>query len=125
MSAKILIVDDSSLTRRTLRSLAESMGYTTEDAADGAQALERFFIGKPDVVLLDIVMNGMYGPEVLGKLRELDPAARVIICTSDIQKSTAEQMKAEGAKGILNKPVNREQLAAALKIVLAGGTTWN
>jgi two-component system chemotaxis response regulator CheY len=125
MSAKILIVDDSSLTRRTLRSLVESMGYTAEDAVDGTQALERFFIGKPDVVLLDIVMSGMYGPEVLEKLKELDPEVRVVVCTSDIQKSTAEQIKAAGAKGILNKPISKEQLAAVLQTVLAGGTAWN
>lgn len=125
MSAKILIVDDSSLTRRTLRSLVESMGYTAEDAVDGAQALERFFIGKPDVVLLDIVMSGMYGPEVLEKLKELDPEVRVVVCTSDIQKSTADQIKAAGAKGILNKPISKEQLAAVLQTVLAGGVAWN
>lgn len=125
MSAKILIVDDSSLTRRTLRSMVESLGYAAEDAADGAQALERFFLGKPDVVLLDIVMSGMYGTEVLAKLQEMDPNVRVIVCTSDIQKSTAEQVKTGGAKGILNKPINKDQLAAVLSTVLAGGSSWN
>lgn len=125
MSAKILIVDDSSLTRRTLRSMVESLGYAAEDAADGAQALERFFLGKPDVVLLDIVMSGMYGTEVLAKLQEMDPNVRVIVCTSDIQKSTSEQVRAGGAKGIINKPVNKDQLATVLSAVLAGGTSWN
>ena len=40
-------------------------------------ALERYFVEKPDVVLLDLVMKGMYGLDVLAKLREIDPAARV------------------------------------------------
>jgi two-component system chemotaxis response regulator CheY len=101
------------------------MGYTAEDASDGAQALERFFIGKHDIVLLDIVMNGMYGSEVLLKLKELDPQVRVIVCTSDIQKSTADQVRIAGAKGVITKPVNRIQLSSVIKTVLEGGTTWN
>ncbi|MEO7413108.1 MAG: response regulator [Opitutaceae bacterium] len=125
MSGKILIVDDSSLARRTLRQLLEGMDYTVDEATDGTQALERFFLNPPELVILDMVMSGMYGIDVLAKMRELAPAVRVIILTSDIQKSTAEQVKAAGAKGILNKPVNRQLLATAIQTILAGGDTWS
>ena len=57
-------------------------------------ALERYFVEKPDVVLLDLVMKGMYGLDVLAKLRELDPAARVIVVSADIQTSSREMVQA-------------------------------
>jgi two-component system, chemotaxis family, chemotaxis protein CheY len=125
MSLKILIVDDSSLARRTLRQLLESLGHTVEDASDGEQALERFFVSPPELVVLDMVMSGMYGLDVLAKMREMNPAVRVLVATADIQTSTAEQVRAAGAKGILNKPVNRDQLITAITKIAAGGETWN
>jgi two-component system, chemotaxis family, chemotaxis protein CheY len=125
MSLKILIVDDSSLARRTLRQLLESMGHTVEDASDGEQALERFFVSPPELVVLDMVMSGMYGLDVLAKMREMNPAVRVLVATADIQNSTADQVRAAGAKGILNKPVNRDQLTSAIAKIAAGGDTWN
>jgi len=125
MKAKVLIVDDSSLARRTMRQLLEELGHTVEDASDGATALEKFFISPPDLVVLDLVMTGMYGVDVLTKMRELNPAAKVIIATADVQQSTADQVRNAGARGILNKPVTREKLKAILDAVLDGGEKWN
>lgn len=125
MNAKILIVDDSSLSRRTLRQHLEALGHTVTEATDGAQALERFFVEPPQLVILDMVMTGMYGLEVLAKMQEINPEIPVIIATADIQQSTAQDVRAGGAKGLLNKPVNREKLAATLATVLGGGNTWN
>jgi two-component system chemotaxis response regulator CheY len=125
MSAKILIVDDSGLARRTVRRLLEELGHTVEDAADGAQALERYVLNRHDVVILDMVMHGMYGLEVLTKFREINPALPVIIATADIQKSTREQVKAAGAAAMINKPLKSDEVIEVLKIVLAGGTVWN
>ncbi len=122
---KFLIVDDSALARRTLRQHLEVLGHSVEEATDGAQALERFYLSAPDVVILDMVMTGMYGLEVLTKIREMNPEAQVIVATADIQTSTAEQVRAAGAKALLNKPVNRAALAATIETVLNGGTTWS
>lgn len=124
-NAKILIVDDSALARRTVRATLEELGYTVEEASDGAQALERYFIVHPDVVILDMVMNGMYGLEVLAKLRELNPAVRVIVVTADIQQSTREQVRAAGAAAFLNKPINRQELTLLVAAVLNGDAAWN
>ena len=73
MNAKVLIVDDSALTRRSLRQILETAGCEVLEAEDGLDALERYYLDKPDVVLLDLVMRGMYGLDVLQKIRELDP----------------------------------------------------
>jgi two-component system, chemotaxis family, chemotaxis protein CheY len=125
MNAKVLIVDDSSLARRTLRQLLEEMGHSVEEASDGAQALERYFINRHDLVVLDMVMNGMYGLEVLAKMRELNPEVRVIVASADIQKSTHEQARAAGAAAFVNKPLNRQELTRVVGTVLAGGVAWN
>lgn len=122
---RILIVDDSSLARRSARIMLEEMGHSVEEATDGALALERYFINRPDLVLLDMVMSGMYGLDVLAKLRELDPEARVIVVTADIQTSTEDQAKAAGAAAFLNKPLNRKKLQDTVAAVLEGATPCN
>ena len=73
MRAQILIVDDSGLARRRARAILEAAGFEVIEAEDGMAALESYFVSKPDVVLLDLVMKGMYGLDVLAKLREMDP----------------------------------------------------
>ncbi|HEV8542855.1 MAG TPA: response regulator [Verrucomicrobiae bacterium] len=125
MSAKILVVDDSGLARRLTRQFIEELGHSVEEAADGAQALERYVLNRHDLVVLDMVMHGMYGLEVLTKLRELNPALSVVVVTADIQKTTREQVKAAGAAAIIHKPLKREELSAVINTVLSGGTTWN
>lgn len=125
MKSRILIVDDSALARRTLRQALEEMGHEVAEAADGASALEQIFLKPPDLVILDMVMHGMYGSEVLGKLRELKSTVPVIVATADIQTATAEEVRTAGAKAILNKPVNRQQLAGVVSTVLSGGDSWN
>ena len=69
MNRKVLIVDDSGLARRSTRRALESAGYQVVEAEDGLSALESYFVEKPAVVLLDLVMRGMYGLDVLEKLR--------------------------------------------------------
>ena len=125
MNAKVLIVDDSSLARRTMRQLLEELGHSVEEASDGPQALERYFIHRHDLVMLDMVMQGMYGLEVLAKLRELNPEVRVIVATADIQKSTLDQVRAAGASAFVNKPINRQEVSRLVATVLAGGAGWN
>lgn len=125
MTLKILVVDDSSLARRMVRTLLEEMGHTVEEATDGSQALERYFLRRHDLVFLDMVMQGMYGLDVLAKLRELDPTVRVIVATADIQTSTREQVKAAGAAAFVNKPLGRAAVGQVLNAVVNGGFVWN
>jgi two-component system chemotaxis response regulator CheY len=122
MTQKILIVDDSALSRRTLRRILESAGYEIVEADDGMTALEVYFLEKPSLVLLDLVMKGMYGLEVLAKLRELDPGARVIVLSADIQTSSRQMVNDAGAAAFLNKPVAPADLLAAVSGVLGQGT---
>lgn len=125
MSKSVLVIDDSGLTRRNLRNILERAGFTVSEAPDGMAALERYFVDKPDVVFLDLVMTGMYGLEVLGKLRELDPQARVVVISADIQTPSREAAEAAGAVAFLNKPVDEREVLRTLDTVLAGGRAWS
>jgi len=125
MKRKILVVDDSSLARRLSRKFLEEMGYEVEEAPGGAEALEQYALGQHDLVILDMLMTGMYGLEVLHKLKELNPSLPVIIATADIQRSTRDQVKAGGAAAMVNKPLNKDELAEILELVWTGGTLWN
>ena len=123
MTQKILIVDDSALSRRTLRRICETAGYEVVEADDGMTALEVYFLEKPTLVLLDLVMKGMYGLDVLVKLREMDPKALVVVASADIQSSTRKMGDEAGALSFINKPFVSEQVIAAVEAALAEGAT--
>jgi len=121
MNPKVLIVDDSALSRRTLRRILEAADYPVVEAEDGMTALEVYFLEKPNLVLLDLVMTGMYGLDVLVKLREMDPKALVVIASADIQSSTRKMVDEAGALGFINKPFVSEQVLTAVAAALAEG----
>lgn len=125
MTPKVLLVDDSGLARRSTRRILEQAGYEVVEAEDGLSALERFAVDKPDIVLLDLVMRGMYGLDVLEKLRELDPVARVIVVSADVQTSSREMVQAAGASGFINKPAAPGQVIEMIEQVLKGAAPWN
>jgi two-component system chemotaxis response regulator CheY len=119
--AKVLVVDDSSMSRRTLRKILEPEGHEIIEAEEGVIALERYFLERPDLVFLDLTMSGMYGIDVLNKLREMDPQARVIVASADIQRSTHDLVKLGGASAFVNKPFTSEKILNIVSQVLEGG----
>jgi len=125
MSLKLLLVDDSGLARRSTRRILEAAGHSVIEAEDGLSALARFAVDKPDIVLLDLVMKGMYGLDVLAKLRQMDPTARVIIVSADIQTSSRDMVQAAGAAGFLTKPVEPSQVLEMVTQVMAGSAPWS
>jgi two-component system chemotaxis response regulator CheY len=120
MTHKLLLVDDSGLARRRMRAILEGAGFAVIEAADGMAALEQYFVERPDVVMLDLVMKGMYGLDVLTKLRELDPHARVIVVSADVQDSSQQIAIAGGAIAFLQKPIEPERILSAVRTVLEG-----
>ena len=118
--ANILVVDDSALSRRTSRRILEAAGHAVTEAADGLSALERYAVERPDVVLLDVTMAEMDGLEVLAQLRAMDPAARVVMATADVQTSTRTLSAAAGAVGFVVKPLTTDSVVRAVEAALAG-----
>src|SRR5688572_185470 len=113
--AKILIVEDSNLARRSARNILETAGHVISEAQDGMQALEQYFLDKPELVLLDVTMREMDGIEVLKRIRELDSESRVLFVTADVQSSTREMADTGGACGFVMKPVTSTTLLQAVQ----------
>ena len=120
MRGRILVVDDSGLARRRARGILESTGYEVIEAEDGMSALEHYVVSKPDLVLLDLVMKGMYGLDVLTKLRQIDGAARVIVVSADVQTSSHDMVADAGAAGFLTKPIEADEVLTLVGSTLAG-----
>ena len=116
--AKILIIDDSALSRRILRKMLEGAGHQVLEAGNGIGGLECYFLERPDLTILDLTMPDMHGLDVLTRLRQLDPQARVVIATADIQSSTRALAVEAGAAGFLNKPLTADALLQAVAAVL-------
>lgn len=116
--ATILVVDDSGYARRTHRAILESVGHVVIEASTGMSAIEHFFLHHPDLVLLDLSMEDMGGIDVLRKIRELDPAARIVVVSADVQRSTERMVSESGALAFLGKPASREALLETIDTVL-------
>jgi two-component system, chemotaxis family, chemotaxis protein CheY len=120
--ATIMIVDDSGYTRRTHRRILESGAHTVVEASSGMEALEGYAVHRPDLVLLDLTMEDMSGLDVLRQLREMDPGARVVVISADVQRSTGKLVAESGALRFLGKPVVPEDLLATVRAVLEDAT---
>ncbi|KOR38403.1 MULTISPECIES: response regulator [Planktothricoides] len=117
--AKILIVDDSTLSRRILRTILIAEGHHIIEATDGLVGIETYLMEQPDLVLLDMAMPGLPGDEVLEKILELNQSARVIIATADLQDLTKTKVLEAGAMGFVNKPFNRTKVLEVVNQVLS------
>jgi two-component system chemotaxis response regulator CheY len=119
--ATVLVVDDSGYARRLLRQTLEAGGHAVIEAASGMAGLEAYAVHAPDVVLLDLTMEDVGGLEVLERLREVDPNARVIVVSADIQRATGRQVAEAGAFRFLAKPADAEDVIEAVNAALDEG----
>jgi CheY-like chemotaxis protein len=118
--SRILIIDDEARLRETMQLALDAVGYRTETAADGAEGLEKFGAGPEwDLVLLDQRMPGMEGLEVLSRIRERDPEARVVMVTAYGTIELAVDAMRAGAVDFLRKPFTPETLRGAAAMALA------
>ena len=121
---QFLIVDDHSLVRNGLRQILASTysGAGIFEARDAKSALACATKNKLDVVLLDISMPGQSGLDVLKQIKELQPDAKILILTMHPEDQYAIRVLKSGASGYLTKDSASDEVAVALKKILAGGT---
>src|SRR5438045_2081179 len=110
MSIKVLVTDDERASREGLAALLSGWGYSVEEAADGAEALDKARVAQPAVVITDLVMPGMDGLELLHALQEEVPFASVILLTGQGSIDAAVTSMKEGAYDFLTKPVEGSRL---------------
>ena len=115
---KILIIDDDEAIRETLYLFFTNQNYKVQLASDGYAGLELIEKTSPDLVVTDLMMNGMNGIEVLKKAKELDPNAQVLLVTAfDDIKSTINAIQA-GAYDYVEKPIDLEKFSVTVKRAL-------
>ena len=114
-----LIVDDSRVIRRVSRHIVEALGFETEEAADGQEALARCEERMPDVILLDWNMPVMGGIEFVSKLRARADGARpkVVFCTTENDVAHIREAIDAGADEYVMKPFDHDTLQIKLQLV--------
>ena len=118
--ARVLIVDDSRMSRQMLRNILEKDGYrVVMEASNGLEGLQAYMKCKPDLVTLDITMPEMDGLEALEKILSYDPKANAIMITAAGQQEKLMRALKAGAKYFISKPFNDEEILANIKKVLA------
>ena len=120
----VLVVDDHALVRTGVVNIIahEADLRVVAEASNGAEAVDAYAKHRPDVTLLDLRMPVMEGVEVVQRLRERDPRARVIILTTyDTDEEISRALKA-GAKAYVLKDIAADALIACIRDVLAGKT---
>src|SRR5690606_16538342 len=116
--ARILVVDDEEGIRRVLRQLLEYEGHEVRVAGGGAEALEIFAEMRPDLTFLDVKMARMDGLEVLGRMRELDPTAVVVMISGHGTIETAVEATGRGAYDFLEKPLDTDRILLTIRNAL-------
>jgi two-component system nitrogen regulation response regulator NtrX len=119
MSRRILVVDDEQGIRAALSQLLEYEGYEVRAMSNAADGIAEYQKSKPDLVFLDVKMGGMDGLEALKKLREIDPAAIVVMISGHATIRTAVEATQLGAYEILEKPLDTDRILVILRNALA------
>lgn len=124
MSIRLLLADDQTLVRsgfRVLLDRTEGIEVVAE-VADGAAAVERARLDRPDVVLMDIrmpILDGLEATRLIVSDPELDGVRVIMLTTFDLDEYVFDSLRA-GASGFLPKNVEPDDLRAAIRIVAAG-----
>lgn len=118
MEEMILIVEDDNDISQMLKELLTSQGYQIVQAYSGTEALLCMEKQTPQAVILDLMLPGMSGEEVLSKIKQQYPQAGVIVSSARDDVHTRVELLRAGADDYLVKPFDTEELLARLEAVL-------
>ena len=112
--ARILVVDDEIVICDVLKEFLTLKGHEVHTALNGRGAIAKAKVERPHIVLLDILMPGMRGLNVLKEIKRLDPRIAVLMITGVMNKDVAKTAIALGAYDYISKPVDFEYLESVL-----------
>ncbi|MDD2282337.1 MAG: response regulator [Eubacteriales bacterium] len=116
---RILVVDDAAFMRMMIRDILTKNNFEVAgEATNGEEAVSKYIELKPDLVTLDITMPGMDGVTVLKKIRQHDPAARVVMCSAMGQQAMVVEAIQNGARDFINKPFHPQKVVEILRRAL-------
>jgi two-component system chemotaxis response regulator CheY len=111
MNKRILIVDDSFYMRTMLKNMLTDAGYeVVGEAANGAQAVEMAASTNPDLITLDVILPDNTGLDVLKSLRQIQPNAKVVMCSAVGQEVIVTEAIENGALAYIVKPFSEEKV---------------
>lgn len=121
MKTTILLVDDAIYSRVALRRILESEAdfEVVAEAENGIEAVRKYKLYRPDVVLMDIVMPEQDGIEALRELVSYDAGCRVIMCSAIGQEKMLTTAISLGAKDYILKPPVAEKIINSIKLVVS------
>ena len=117
--ARIMIVDDALMMRKTLRRILEKAGHEIAgEAVNGDQAIANYAKCRPDLVTMDLTMPGLGGIEAIKHIIAADPAASIIVVSALGQKHIIFDALQNGAKNYVLKPIAEDKLLSVVNLVL-------
>jgi CheY-like chemotaxis protein len=116
----ILLADDEPMALEVGRRILQCLGYQVIVARDGLEAvtLYRDRLHEIDLVILDVQMPRLNGPQAFEQIRTLNRDVKVLVVTGSYSEDIANDMLAQGVAAILQKPYQVDQLAQAVRQVL-------
>lgn len=111
-----MLVDDAAFLRAILKDIVESGGHKViAEAADGAEAVDKYRLFRPDLVILDISMPGMGGMTALQLIMKEDPQAKVVMCSALGNRQLILESVRLGAIDFILKPFRAERVMDAVQ----------
>lgn len=117
--ARLLIVDDSAVARKKLTEIVLALGHTmVAEAENGAQAFAEYVKHKPDLVTMDMTMEGISGAETISKIVAAYPEARIIVISAIEERQIILDALERGARHFIIKPITPRKVAEVIGNVL-------
>ncbi|NOR17244.1 response regulator [candidate division WOR-3 bacterium] len=118
---RVLLVDDSTYIRTVLGSIIVDAGFEViGEAADGEEAIRKYMDLKPDIILMDVIMEPMDGMAATEAILDKDPAALILMVTVLETKEILMDLIKIGAKGYITKPFSKEEIAEKIREIIKG-----
>lgn len=118
-NARILLVDDESMIRQLVAGVLEGQGFQVFQAEDGKSAIQMFGKNQVDLVILDMIMPGMKGEEVLKALRTMSPDVKVVVSSGFMSEEQRDRLKEFGIEDFLDKPYREKDVLFSIRRILA------
>ena len=116
--SKILIVDDDKNACFLLKTFLDKLGYDVSVSHSGMDAVRKVKQIKPDIMLLDLIMDGINGMEVLGSVRLFNNSIGIIMVTAVMDEGIGKEALEKGADEYITKPIDFEHLSECILVDL-------
>lgn len=122
-AARVLVIDDDTLVRRTMCAALKKLGYITTEAATGSEGVAEYMKGRHDIVITDVMMPDKNGLQAITEIRAVNPAVKIVAMSgggTNNDGNYLELARDVGALATLAKPFTADDIAQVLAQLDAG-----